>query len=79
VGGPDELYEFEESASDNPTFYAELADPQSLNKYQYSYNNPAAVASASHQHPMARRALELRIAKIASGLPPSFYDPWQAL
>jgi RHS repeat-associated protein len=40
TGGPDELFEFEESASDNPTFYAELADPQSLNKYQYAYNNP---------------------------------------
>lgn len=40
VGGPDELYEFEENASANPTFYADLADPQSLNKYQYAYNNP---------------------------------------
>jgi hypothetical protein len=27
-------------ASDNPTFYAELDDPQSLNKYQYCFNNP---------------------------------------
>src|SRR5947208_7944396 len=39
-GGPDELYEFEESAAANPTFYADLGDPQSLNKYQYVYNNP---------------------------------------
>lgn len=37
-GGPVEL--FTTTASANPTFYAELADPQSLNKYQYSYNNP---------------------------------------
>jgi RHS repeat-associated protein len=39
-GGPDELYEFEESSSNNPTFYADPADPQSFNKYQYAYNNP---------------------------------------
>ncbi len=39
-GGPDELYEFEESSSSNPTFYADPADPQSFNKYQYAYNNP---------------------------------------
>lgn len=39
-GGPDELFDFEEDASDNPTFYADLTNPQSLNKYQYSYNNP---------------------------------------
>jgi len=39
-GGPDEYYEFTDVASDNPTFYADLTDPQSLNKYQYAYNNP---------------------------------------
>jgi len=40
TGGPDELYDFADVASDNPTFYADLTDPQSLNKYQYCYNNP---------------------------------------
>jgi RHS repeat-associated protein len=40
TGGPDELYDFADTASDNPTFYADLTDPQSLNKYQYCYNNP---------------------------------------
>lgn len=39
-GGPDELFDFEEDASSNPTFYADLRNPQSLNKYQYGYNNP---------------------------------------
>ncbi len=39
-GGPDELFDFEQDASDNPTFYADLENPQSLNKYQYGYNNP---------------------------------------
>jgi hypothetical protein len=29
-----------EAAADNPTFYADLTNPQSLNKYQYAYNNP---------------------------------------
>ena len=40
TGGPDELYDFADDASANPTFYADLTDPQSLNKYQYCYNNP---------------------------------------
>jgi RHS repeat-associated protein len=39
-GGPDELFDFEDDASSNPTFYADLTNPQSLNKYQYGYNNP---------------------------------------
>ncbi len=34
------MYSFADDASDNPTFYAELDNPQSLNKYQYTYNNP---------------------------------------
>jgi RHS repeat-associated protein len=40
TGGPGELYDFAESASANPFFYGDLTNPQSLNKYQYSYNNP---------------------------------------
>ena len=40
TGGPDELFDFADDASDNPTFYADLENPQSLNKYQYTYNNP---------------------------------------
>jgi RHS repeat-associated protein len=40
TGGPDELYYFVDDASDNPTFYADLRNPQSLNKYQYAFNNP---------------------------------------
>lgn len=40
TGGPDEYYEFHNLAAQNPTFYADLTDPQSLNKYQYAYNNP---------------------------------------
>lgn len=40
TGGPDELYYFVDDAANNPTFYADLRKPQSLNKYQYAYNNP---------------------------------------
>jgi RHS repeat-associated protein len=40
TGGPDELYSFASDASNNPTFYADLKNPQSLNKYQYAYGNP---------------------------------------
>jgi RHS repeat-associated protein len=40
IGGPDELFSFAEVASANPTFYADLGNPQSLNKYPYTYNNP---------------------------------------
>lgn len=39
-GGPDELFDFANQASENPTFYADIYNPQSLNKYQYAYNNP---------------------------------------
>jgi RHS repeat-associated protein len=41
-GGPDELFDFADAAAENPTFYADLENPQSLNKYQYCYNNPLA-------------------------------------
>jgi RHS repeat-associated protein len=40
TGGPDELFDFADDAADNPTFYADIYEPQSLNKYQYCYNNP---------------------------------------
>jgi RHS repeat-associated protein len=39
-GGPRELFVFADSAAANPTFYSDLTNPQSLNKYQYAYNNP---------------------------------------
>jgi RHS repeat-associated protein len=40
TGGPDDLFDFADAASTNPTFYADLQNPQSLNKYQYAYGNP---------------------------------------
>jgi RHS repeat-associated protein len=38
AGGPTEL--FAEVAAHNPTFYADIGEPQSLNKYTYCLNNP---------------------------------------
>lgn len=40
TGGPIEFYDFASQASSNPTFYGTLTKPQSLNKYQYTLNNP---------------------------------------
>jgi RHS repeat-associated protein len=40
IGGPEQLFYFEQAARTNPTFYAELEEPQTLNKYQYAINNP---------------------------------------
>jgi RHS repeat-associated protein len=40
TGGPEQLFYFEQVARSNPTFYAELEEPQTLNKYQYAINNP---------------------------------------
>jgi len=40
AGAPVELFDFADTASGNPTFYANIDNPQSLNKYQYCYNNP---------------------------------------
>jgi RHS repeat-associated protein len=37
-GGPTEL--FAEVAAHNPTFYGDLTSPQTLNKYQFTVNNP---------------------------------------
>ena len=39
-GGPRELFTFTARASKNPTFYADIRTPQSLNKYTYCLNNP---------------------------------------
>lgn len=39
IGGPDELFNFAAVAAENPSFYADLTQPQSLNKYQYYLNH----------------------------------------
>jgi RHS repeat-associated protein len=50
TGGPDEIFSFTDAASANPTLYADIADPQTFNKYQYCLNNPLRyVDSDGHQ------------------------------
>ncbi len=65
-GGPDELFDFEEDASDNPTFYADLKNPQSLNKYQYGYNNPYKYNDPTGHCPLCVAAVAAAIFIIAN-------------
>jgi RHS repeat-associated protein len=39
-GGPDDAFAGEEIAPPGPLPYADITNPQSLNKYVYAYNNP---------------------------------------
>ncbi len=55
-GGPDELFDFADDAADNPTFYADLTNPQSLNKYQYAYNNPLTLTDPDGHCPICAGA-----------------------
>ena len=58
-GGPEELYTFADDASENPTFYADITEPQSLNKYQYAYNNPLKYTDPTgHCPPCVEQVLE---------------------
>jgi RHS repeat-associated protein len=60
-GGPIEL--FAEVAAHNPTFYAEIAEPQSLNKYTYCLNNPLKyVDPDGHQTTTADRLKDAAVA-----------------
>jgi len=51
TGGPHDLFAFSDQASANPTFYADSSNPQSLNKYQYAYNNPLRYADRDGHDP----------------------------
>ena len=76
TGGPDELYNFTEDAADNPTFYAELDNPQSLNKYQYTYNNPLNLTDDDGHCPKCWVALEIALsAKDVKDTIDTFNDP----
>src|SRR6185503_3639998 len=57
TGGPDDLFDFAENASDNPMFYGDLYEPQSLNKYQYCYNNPLSCIDPDGHKVLIKRRL----------------------
>jgi RHS repeat-associated protein len=58
VGGPNELFDFSAAASENPTFYADMTQPQSLNKYQYCLNNSLSyIDPDGHQQAVTQRIM----------------------
>ncbi len=58
TGGPDELFDFTGVAQANPTFYADVTHPQSLNKYQFCLENPLAyVDPDGHQQALIQRMM----------------------
>lgn len=59
-GGPEEL--FREVDPHDPLFYAEVAEPQSLNKYQYCLNNPLRYVDPDGHQTTAADALRLAAA-----------------
>jgi RHS repeat-associated protein len=69
TGGPDELYDFADNASENPTFYADLLNPQSLNKYQYSYNNPLRYVDPDGHDPCPQCAAVATVGAVAEAIP----------
>ena len=74
TGGPDELYSFAANASANPTFYADLTNPQSLNKYQYSYNNPLRYTDADGHCPECEQLLKDTVVGGAKGVANTVID-----
>lgn len=69
TGGPDELYDFVDAAAENPTFYADLTNPQSLNKYQYTYNNPLNMVDPDGHCPEGAAGVLCRVAPVVISIP----------
>src|SRR5713226_644366 len=67
AGGPEQLFYFEQAASENPTFYAELEEPQSLNKYQYALNNPLRYVDPDGHQAMADALRAAAVGGAATG------------
>jgi RHS repeat-associated protein len=58
TGGPLELFDFSGIAQENPTFYADLTQPQSLNKYQYCLGSPLSYLDPDgHQQAATQRIM----------------------
>lgn len=45
----------------NPAFYADQTNPQSLNKYQYSFNNPLRYVDPNGHDPEDPQEKEIRV------------------
>jgi len=69
TGGPDELFDFVDDAADNPTFYADIENPQSLNKYQYTYNNPLRYTDSTGHCPDGVAGAICRAAPVVLAIP----------
>jgi RHS repeat-associated protein len=67
TGEPDELYDFADNAGDNPLLYAEKGEPQSLNKYQYCYNNPLVHTDIDGHKPWDWVKVGLEVASFVPG------------
>jgi len=76
TGGPHDLY-YLSDAPVNPTFYADLFEPQSFNKYQYGYNNPLRYVDLDgHQPGAAAEALSLGTSVATGARVGSRFGPW---
>jgi hypothetical protein len=53
-----------DEAADNPTFYADITNPQSLNKYQYTYNDSVNMTDADGHCPICVVAAVAAVAYI---------------
>ncbi len=60
-GGPDELWVLGSGDSEKQALvYADIFNPQSLNKYQYAYNNPLRYVDPNGQSPQDGLEVQLR-------------------
>jgi RHS repeat-associated protein len=73
-GGPHELWELGSGHPEKQALvYADVTNPQSLNKYQYTFNNPLRHIDPDGQHPKTRSTTELK-ADSNAVIPSVFWD-----